>query len=141
VRPRWQLAVLSVWVLLGVAPPIGRACTVRHDMRVSFVAMGHGACVVLETPDGRTLLYDAGSLGSPEYATQSVAGYLWDRGILRIDGIILSHADIDHYNAVPGLLERFRVGAVYVSPMMFDNVGGTGTSGPEVLHRAMEGAG
>ena len=33
---------------------------------------------------------------------------LWHRGITRIDGMILSHADVDHYNAVPGLLERFR---------------------------------
>ena len=88
--------------------------------------MGHGTCVVLETPDGQTLLYDAGSLGPPEFATESVAGYLWQRGIMRIDGIILSHADVDHYNAVPGLLERFRVGAVYVSPVMFDWYGATG---------------
>jgi competence protein ComEC len=32
---------------------------------------------------------------------------------------VLSHADIDHYNAVPELLEKFSVQAVYVSPQMF----------------------
>ena len=86
-----------------------RSCAATRDgLDCSFVAVGHGACVVLEAPDGETLLYDAGALGSPEYATQSIASYLWHRGIMRIDGIVISHADIDHYNAVPGLLERFR---------------------------------
>jgi competence protein ComEC len=38
-----------------------------------------------------------------------------------VDAVLLSHADADHYNGVPGLLERFSVGVVYVSPMMFEN--------------------
>jgi competence protein ComEC len=102
--------------------------------------MGHGACVVLESPTGETLLYDAGSLGSPEFATQSIASYLWHRGIMRIDGIIISHADVDHYNAVPGLLERFAVGTVYVSPMMFDGIDDSETRGPQVLLEAIRAA-
>jgi competence protein ComEC len=88
------------------------------------------------------LLYDAGSLGSPDYATQTIASYLWHRGITRIDGIVLSHADIDHYNAIPGLLERFRIGTIYVSPMMFSRFGpDAGSMGPAVLREAIVGAG
>ena len=79
---------------------------------------------------------------SPEIATQSIASYLWHRGIMRIDGLVISHADIDHYNAVPGLLERFRVGTVYVSPMMFDGFGESSASdGPQVLRDAILAAG
>ena len=46
--------------------------------------------------------------------------FLWSRGITRLDAVVLSHPDIDHYNALPGLLEKFSVGAVYVSPVMFE---------------------
>ena len=54
---------------------------------------------------------------------------------MRIDGLVISHADIDHYNAVPGLLERFRVGSVYVSPVMFSDFGDVGhVSGTKLLH-------
>ena len=142
VSPRWQVALVCVWILAGLAPPLARTWTRGDELRCSFVAVGHGTCVVLETPDGQTLLYDAGALGSPEYATQTVAGLLWDHGIMRIDAIILSHADVDHYNAVPGLLERFRVGAVYVSPMMFDWYGATGPSeAPQALRYAIDAAG
>ncbi len=140
VPPRWRLAVLSVWVLVGVIPPLVRAWQ-RDALDCSFVAVGHGACVVLQTSTGETLLYDAGSLGSPEFATQTIASLLWHRGIMRIDGIIISHADIDHYNAVPGLLERFRVGTVYVSPMMFDGFNDSQTRGPDVLLAAIRAAG
>jgi competence protein ComEC len=100
VPPRWQLANLAVWILVGLAPPLARTLQ-RDSVDCSFVAVGHGACIVLQSPTGETLLYDAGSLGSPEFATQTIASYLWHRGIMRIDGIVISHADIDHYNAVP----------------------------------------
>jgi competence protein ComEC len=32
---------------------------------------------------------------------------------------VLSHADLDHYNALPELLKQFSVARVYVSPQMF----------------------
>jgi competence protein ComEC len=142
VPTRFQVALACLWILVGLVPPLARHWTRGDELRCTFLAMGHGTCVVLETPNGKTFLYDAGSLGSPDFATQSIAGYLWQRGILRVDGIILSHADVDHYNAVPGLLERFHVGAVYVSPMMFDWYGATGPDeAPNVLHNAIDAAG
>jgi competence protein ComEC len=136
---RWQVAALCAWIVLGVVPPTARTWS-RDALECSFVAVGHGACVVLEAPTGETVLYDAGALGAPEYATQTIASYLWHRGIRRIDGVVVSHADVDHYNAVPGLLERFPIGAVYVSPMMFDGIGASG-SGPDVLRDAIQAAG
>ncbi|HEX2474948.1 MAG TPA: ComEC/Rec2 family competence protein, partial [Lacipirellulaceae bacterium] len=138
---RWRLAALCIWIILGLAPPVCRSIS-RSELECSFVAVGHGTCVVLETPTGETLLYDAGALGSPEYSTQTIASYLWHRGIMRIDGLIISHADVDHFNAVPGLLERFRIGAIYVSPVMFDGFGDAAHLGaPEVLRQAIRRAG
>jgi competence protein ComEC len=136
---RWQVAALCAWVVIGLVPSLVRPWT-RDGLECSFVAVGHGACVVLQAPTGETVLYDAGALGAPEHATQTIAAYLWHRGIRRIDGIVISHADVDHYNAVPGLLQRFRVGAVYVSPIMFDGIGESG-GGPKVLRDAIRTAG
>lgn len=137
---RWQLASLACWILIGLVPAVVREWN-RDALDCTFVAVGHGECVVLEAPTGETLLYDAGGIGSPEFATQSIASVLWDRGIMRIDGIVISHADIDHYNAVPGLLERFRVGTIYVSPVMFRSIGDANDGGPQVLRDAIVRAG
>jgi competence protein ComEC len=138
---RWQIAALAVWTVLGLVPPLVQAIT-RDSLDCSIVAVGHGACVVLEAPDGKTLVYDAGAIGSPQFATQSIAAHLWDRGVMRIDGLVISHADIDHFNAVPGLLERFRIGTVYVSPIMRAQFGNPNAApGVKLLYESIAQAG
>ena len=74
-----------------------------HGQRLSctFLSMGHGTCVVLELPGSGTWLYDAGCLGDSRFSGDTISRFLWDRGISRLRGIVLSHADVDHYNAVP----------------------------------------
>lgn len=134
---RWQLAALALWILVGLVPFMTRRW-IHQGLDCTVVAVGHGECIALEAPGGATMLYDAGGIGSPEYATQSIAGFLWNHGIVRIEGIVISHADSDHYNAVPGLLERFRVGAIYVSPVMFRSFA---DEGPNVLRDAINRAG
>jgi len=115
---RWCLALLAAWTTVGFA-----AASLRHhDSRLecTFLSMGHGCAVLVELPSGQTMLYDAGSrAGSPVSATRSVAGLLWSRGITHLDAVVISHPDSDHYNAVPGLLEKFSVGKIYVSPVMW----------------------
>ena len=115
---KWQAALVALWISIGFGAAAQRAPA--DQLRCTFLAIGHGTCVVLELPGGQTVLYDAGSLGSPEWASRTIASFLWSRGISTIDAVVLSHADIDHYNAVPGLIERFTIGATYVSPLMFD---------------------
>lgn len=128
---RWRLALLAVWIACGLldspqaksmARPLGSAALrlPAADLRCTFLSVGHGLAVVLELPDGKVLLYDAGQLGSPTAASRTIAGYLWSRGITHIDAVIVSHADLDHFNAIPALVERFSIGAAYVSPMMFE---------------------
>jgi competence protein ComEC len=116
---RWRWTVLVAWCGVGfgaawLAPLHGK------NLDCTFVSVGHGCAVVVELPDGRVILSDAGRLGSPSFGARQIAGYLWSRGITHIDAIVLSHNDTDHFNAVPDLLERFSCGAVYVSGVMFN---------------------
>lgn len=137
---RWQLGALAGWILVGLAPSLHR--TWSHDgLECTFLSVGHGTCVVLQAPNGQTLVYDAGALGSPQHVTQSISSYLWHQGITRIDVLVISHADVDHYNAVPGLLQRFHIGTILVSPMMFDGFNDGSSEGPATLRQAIEIAG
>src|SRR5262249_7736496 len=87
---RWAataaVAWLGVWLLSGAARPT------PQEMRCTFLAVGHGGCTVIETSDGRTLLYDAGAVSGPDVTRRIIAPYLWNRGIRRIDAVFLSHA-------------------------------------------------
>ncbi len=113
-RAPWMLAVGLAWLALGLL--IGVARRTPGEFRCTFLAVGHGGCAVLETPDGRTFLYDVGALTGPEVTRRHIAPYLWYRGVRRIDEVFLSHADLDHFNGVAALLERFAVGQVTTTP-------------------------
>jgi len=114
---RWLVALLAGWIGVGF---LSASWPKESDrLACTFLAVGHGCATVVELPGGGTIVYDAGSLGSPHGATRSIAGCLWQQGITHVDAVVLSHADADHYNALPGLLRRFSVGAVYIPPTMF----------------------
>jgi competence protein ComEC len=115
---RWSIAILAAWVAAGFGA--ARLHTDHQHLQCTFLHVGHGEAIALELPSGQTLLYDVGSSGAPESAVRSTAAFLWSRGITRLDAVVLSHADSDHYNGLPGLLDRFSVGTVYVSPVMWD---------------------
>ena len=115
VRRRWVFpAGLAAWLLISLV-----AGLVRPDpgeLRVTFLAVDHGGCAVIEPPDGRVLLYDAGTTAGPDVTRRQIAPFLWSRGIRRIDEVFLSHADLDHFNGLPALLDRFAVGQITVTP-------------------------
>ncbi len=111
-----RVALLTglTWVTVGLAALLIRF---RPDeMRVTFLAVGAGGCTVFETPDGRVLLYDAGSMQGPGVARYRIAPFLWNRGIRRIDEVFLSHADLDHFNGLLDLLDRFPIAQVTHTP-------------------------
>ncbi len=111
---RYCLAVGVAWLMLGVAMLLW-----PHrpgEFRCTFVAVGHGGCTVIETPSGEVVVYDSGALSGPDVTRRQVAPLLWSRGIRRIDEVIVSHADLDHFNGLPSLIERFAVGRVTMTP-------------------------
>lgn len=89
------------------------------QLQCTFLSVGHGTCAVLEMPDGRVLIYDAGRMGVPAFGVSIVSEFLWSRNISHVDAILMSHADADHYNLVPGLIDRFSIGEVLVTSRMF----------------------
>ena len=118
-----SLCVIGVcWLLLAWVLPRYAEHWLDHEsrssMEVTFIDVGHGTSVLLELPNGRNVLYDCGSTSSARFAVNAVSGVLWHKGISRIDAVVLSHADIDHYSGVDGIAERFNVEKVFLSPMM-----------------------
>lgn len=105
-------AWVAVWaVAAGMHGLVGSA---PAGMRVVAAAVGHGCGIVVISPEGRCLVFDAGRLGAAAAARRSIAAVLWSEGHSRIDTLVISHADADHFNAVPELMERFAVGEVMV---------------------------
>lgn len=117
-KPGKWLIALALWVLVGLTVPLFQPG--RDGMTCTFLAVGHGGCTVIETEDGRTILYDVGSLGGPPMANRLVIPFLWSRGIRRIDEVLLSHADLDHFNGLVDLMDRFMIGQLTITPSFVD---------------------
>jgi competence protein ComEC len=105
---------LAAWCLLAFL-----ALGIRHasgGLEGEVLAVGHGLAVVLTLGDGKTLLYDCGRMGDPTVGRRIIAPALWSRGVTRLDAVYLSHADQDHYNALPDLMDRFAIGELVIPP-------------------------
>ena len=111
---RLSLAFGAVGLVCLAASAYWRPIT--NDLLVHSIAVGHGTAILIEEPTGRVVLYDGGSMSGGPSASKKIAQVLWKRGISSIDEIIISHADTDHFNALTGILDRFRVSMVSVGP-------------------------
>ena len=115
-RGRGMRGAMGAWVALGLGLSIWPGRPAATEAEAEVLAVGHGLAVLIRGGDGRTILYDCGKLGDPSVGRRIVAPALWARGGHRLDEVWLSHADADHYDGLPDLLDRVPIGAVRVAP-------------------------
>jgi competence protein ComEC len=123
VRPvrRWGCrgwSVLVAWVVVGLV--WGLRTPNSDSLRCTFLSVGHGGAILIETPNGGTLLYDAGAMQDGRIAQRAVQSALWERRRHGLDAIIVSHADMDHFNGAAGLMQSVPVGSLLVSQQFLD---------------------
>ena len=103
---RWagMLGWLPLLTALPSSPPAGRMWITAFDV-------GQGMALLVET-HGHRLLYDTGPAYSADSdgASRVIVPYLRARGIAKLDGVIISHSDLDHAGGAMSLLENVQVG-------------------------------
>lgn len=103
----WMIPVLYMVVVCA------SVISIRvDDYRLTVLDVGQGQCVLLQA-DGRTYMVDCGGT-SREQTADTASAYLLSHGIFRLDGLILTHYDMDHVGGVPYLLERISVDKLYL---------------------------
>jgi competence protein ComEC len=112
-RPQRCWCGVGMWLVFGLTlMPADRA---EGSLRCSVLSVGHGLSVLVETPSGRTLVYDVGSRGGGEFSAGALEDALWNRGVSKVDALIVSHSDVDHYNGVLDLLDTVPVARLFCS--------------------------
>ena len=77
---------------------------------VSFIDVGQGDSILIETPNNKTILIDAGTSG---YSTK-IENYLKSRGISKIDVLIGTHPHADHIGGMVHIINTFTIGSIYM---------------------------
>lgn len=85
-------------------------------LTMTALSVGRGLAVVIELPDGGTLLYDAGSDARYDVGSSVIAPFLRSRGVQQVDSVYVSHANLDHFSGLPGLIEALPTGPVVLTP-------------------------
>lgn len=127
---RWMATGCLALVMAGCVAvhPIQKARTAL-GMELEAIDVGQGDSLLLITPEGKTLLVDAGGFGGAPGAVHNfdigeevVSPTLWTRGIGKLDAVALTHAHGDHIGGMPAVLRNFRPAELWV---------GTNPSSPE----------
>ncbi len=111
----WPMRWLGAFSWL---PLVFNAATAPDEKEfwVTVFDVGQGSAVLLETARHR-LLYDTGPRYTPDAdgASRVVLPYLHGRGISRLDGLVISHSDMDHAGGAGSLQRDIAVAQVWSS--------------------------
>jgi beta-lactamase superfamily II metal-dependent hydrolase len=105
-------SLLAVFALLAFLVCVGlfwfawRSISVVREpslagMTIEFLDVGQGDSALITSPEGKTALIDAGP-------SKDVVKLLRDRGINRLDLVVVSHHHIDHYGGMKEVIREFR---------------------------------
>ncbi len=116
-------------MILWPEPPL----RTPNTFEVTAIDVGQGDSLLLVSPEGHTMLIDAGGpvgkggqagpTGSILAASASnsfdigedvVSPYLWSRRIRHLDVVVLTHAHSDHMGGMPAILRNFRPRELWV---------------------------
>ncbi|SFE01093.1 Metallo-beta-lactamase superfamily protein [Thermoanaerobacter thermohydrosulfuricus] len=84
--------------------------SVSGKLTVTYIDVGQGDSIFIQTPSGKTMLIDA---GVPEIGSR-VVDYIKSRGINKIDILIGTHPHADHIGGIPAVIENFQIGKFYM---------------------------
>jgi len=89
------------------------------DLVVTFLSVGQGQSILMELPGGRRMLLDGGMAreGSYDAGERIIAPCLWKKRIGRIDYLVVTHGESDHYGGLGYIAEHFEVDEVWVTPL------------------------
>lgn len=102
------LTLSAAWICFAPPHPRFRAGT----MEVTAIDVGQGDSILVISPEGRTLLIDAGGIphwmhSELDIGEDVVSPYLWSRGFHQLDAVALSHAHADHIGGMGAVLANF----------------------------------
>ena len=106
----------AVALLLCVMIPLAGAYAVSRrdvgDPTLTVLDVGQGDAILVRAP-GHAVLIDGG------LSSTRLLPLLLDRGVRRLDAIVLTHVHPDHCGALPDALARLKVRELWITPRRF----------------------
>lgn len=111
-----KASVISVFSLLIIAlisfylNYFNNNSTGENILSVHFIDVGQGDCTLIELPEDKVMLIDAGDNGKESIIFE----YLEELGVEKIDYLIATHPHADHIGGMEEIMERYEIGEIYM---------------------------
>jgi len=110
-----MLSVIAALVLWPEPPLV-----TPQQLEVTAIDVAQGDSLLVISPEGRTMLVDAGGLigeqnSNFDIGEDVVSPYLWWRRMRRLDVLVLTHAHSDHIGGMSAIMRNFRPRELWVS--------------------------
>ncbi|MBM3888501.1 MAG: MBL fold metallo-hydrolase, partial [Verrucomicrobia bacterium] len=123
-------SVVMLAALVGAPASAAEAAAGRFVLTVlniPDIGRGVGLAIVLQTPGGRTYLYDTGTaypekdgwVGGLNSGRDVIAPFLKREGVKALDGVIISHAHYDHFGGLFWLADNVPIKKLFNSGYEF----------------------
>lgn len=116
-RSRAALLALTLLGLLGAELHLRHTERPEGEVRITFLDVGQGDAALVDLPDGRLMVIDAGGAvaGGPDPGADALVPLLRARRRERVDVFVLSHPHPDHYGGLAAILDAVEVGEIWDS--------------------------
>ncbi len=92
----------------------------NHALEIITFDVGNADAFLIKTPANKYFIIDTAKMSyksSSSTAKLVITKYLKDRGIKNIEGMILTHFDLDHAGGAPDLIEDLKIKTIYVNSL------------------------
>lgn len=104
------IAIILLFQLLSNHSKPDIKTVYNGKLTVDFIDIGQGDAILIQSPQGVTMLIDAGDNSEEDHMVQ----YLQDKGIQRLDYVIGTHPHADHIGGLDKVILKFDIGEIYM---------------------------
>ncbi|MBO6650631.1 MAG: DNA internalization-related competence protein ComEC/Rec2 [Balneola sp.] len=119
---KWKLMAISLFLLFFI--PLDSVLTKFEPpkLTITLFDVGQGDATLLQTPNGKNILIDAGiwSPGSNS-GKQVLLPFFKENNIQKLDAVFLSHPHADHIGGIKDLLNEIDIDTIYNSGFEYES--------------------
>ncbi len=114
VSRQWRVLLVGISILFLALGFTYYQNFLSYDLRITQIDVGQGDAVLLQSRD-KNVLIDTGGSAYLDIGKMAVLPFLKHLWITKLDAVIITHADIDHYGGLTTLKEALPIGEVWVN--------------------------
>jgi ComEC/Rec2-related protein len=122
-RPWHARAAIGALFLILVLPLLLKRNPDKGLLNISVLSVRYGSSILVETPQGAHLLFDAGAVGRGQRkfnnAIRTVLPYLSRQGVLHLDAAVMTSPNIQRSAGMADILNELQVDRLFVPPSIY----------------------